>query len=381
MKDGSILSWLLSAQPSKAQVEQITSSSRINGSGHVSKPEMGGASGTAKVPRSATTVQKKARSQNSLRGRGKDKTPRVRRTRVQLQCERLQRARNADGCSAKVDERGCLEEHAVSLPVEVYAPEACLPAEATSESINNSVPVLTPTLSPTPESNPPDTHPHLLEATFQQQQLEKASEQETSEGSMSKQRITMRSKRGKAKKLGKARRGGAKAVIIKSESVDVIQHWSSDSAYGSSNESLSGFHSKFPPPMPWTGRRTSSIINLVALCTYPGQTIEPESVDRLFTLQHEIDAAMHDQGPPVEILRNLPRDITLTVERKEAIWLAQGKLNREVEEVRRTSRRQQIDRYVPADRWVQIDRYVPDAPYDPNSYTIPVMRLHSRTEP
>jgi hypothetical protein len=198
---------------------------------------------------------------------------------------------------------------------------------------------------------------------------------------MSKQRITTRSKRAKAKKLGKARSGGAKAGIIKSESVDGNPDWSRDAAYGSSNESLSGFQSKFPRPMPWTGRRTNSIIKLIALCTYPGQTIKPQSVDRLFTLQYEIDAAMHDQGPPVEILRNLPRDITLTVERKEAIWLAQGKINREVEEGRRASRRQPIDRYVPADRWVQIDRYVPDAPYDPNSYAIPVMRLHSRTEP
>jgi hypothetical protein len=66
------------------------------------------------------------------------------------------------------------------------------------------------------------------------------------------------------------------------------------------------------------------------------------------------------------------------VERKEAIWAAQGKLNRVVDEQRRGSRRQKIDRYVPADRWGPIDRYIPGVPYNPNPHML-AMRLFSRT--
>jgi coenzyme F420-reducing hydrogenase gamma subunit len=66
------------------------------------------------------------------------------------------------------------------------------------------------------------------------------------------------------------------------------------------------------------------------------------------------------------------------VERKEAIWVAQEKLNRVVDERRRGSRRQNLDRYVPANRWVPIDRYIPGVPYDANPHML-AMRLFSRT--
>jgi hypothetical protein len=259
----------------------------------------------------------------------------------------------------------------------VDTPGACLPAEPRSESTNNSLPHPS---SLTTEPYFPNTQPHLLETTPQQQLLTEDRERQVRKVTTCNQQLTMTSKRARARKLRKARRAGTNAVVaIKSEPLDSDQDAPRKFVYGGSTGSSSYSHSRSPPRQQWAAPRADSIINLISLCTYPGQTIHPDSVNRLFILQRDIDAVMYDQGPPVRILRRLPRDITLTIERKEAIWLAQGKINRVVDERQRWHRRFKLDRYVPADRWVTIDRYVPGMPYNPNPYTMPVMRLFSRS--
>ncbi|KAH8638326.1 hypothetical protein IG631_06096 [Alternaria alternata] len=170
---------------------------------------------------------------------------------------------------------------------------------------------------------------------------------------------TVKNKRRKRGKRRQVRQGAAQPVFIKTESIDDSPDTRRDSAYGNELTSSSPKHRR------WTGPKIDSIIDIVALCTYPGQTIKPSSFSGLFTLQRRIDAAVNDQGPLRNILRNLPRDITLTVERKEAIWVAQGKLNRIVDERRRGRRLQKLDRYLSSDRRIPVDRYIPGVPYNP----------------
>jgi len=315
-------------------------------------------------------------------GRGKDKTPRRRRTKAQLGCERLQRARN-DAGAAEAVERTCPEENANTLPLPVVmdASGARLPAEVASESSNNNLPPALFTASP-PTSV---SRPHLLETRLQQQLLEEDKQPRAREVRIPKQRTTMTSKRA-ARRQRKARKAREEAreealVFIKSESVDGSQDAPRNFAFGASTGSSSYQHSSSPARQPWAAPKRNSIIDLIRLCTYPGQTIHPNSVNRLFILQRDIDAAMDGQGRHVWILRRLPRDITLTVERKEAIWLAQGKINRVVDERGRSRRRLKLDRYVPADRWVPIDRYIPGMPYPLplRSHAMPRMRVFSRS--
>ncbi|KAI4653510.1 hypothetical protein J4E93_001276 [Alternaria ventricosa] len=306
-----------------------------------------------------------------------------RRTKAQLDQERLQRARNDAGAAAKAVERTCLEENVITLPLSVVmnAPGARLPAEVTSASSNNNSPPALITASPLTSAS----HPHLLETTLQEQLLEEDKQQQTREVRLPKQRTTMTSKRA-ARRQRKARKAREEAheealVFIKSESVDGSQDAPRNFAYGASTRSSSYQHSSSPARQPWAAPKRNSIIDLVRLCTYPGQTINPNSVNRLFILQRDIDAAMDGQGRHVWILRRLPRDITLTVERKEAIWLAQGKINRVVDERGRSRRRLKLDRYVPVNRWVTIDRYIPGMPYPLplRRNAMPRMRVYSRS--
>ncbi|KAI4637801.1 hypothetical protein J4E83_000619 [Alternaria metachromatica] len=398
MKDGNILHWLRREQPTRSQTKAMPTSSRTAPNGHVSKPKAEkiplaaritrSATAAQKVPiaarvtRSAPTAQKKAGGNAAPCGRGKDKKPRRRRTKAQLKYERLQRARNDAGAAEAVE---CTypEENAntLPLPVGMDASGARLPAEVASESsINNSPPALF-TASPLTSVS----RPHLLETRLQQQFLEEDKQQQTREVRIPKQRTTMTSKRA-AKRQRKARKAREEAleealVFIKSESIDGSQDAPRNFAYDTSTGSSSYQYSSSPARQPWAAPKRNSIIDLIRLCTYPGQTIHPNSVNRLFILQRDIDAAMDGQGRHVWILRRLPRDITLTVERKEAIWLAQGQINRVVDERGRSRRRLKLDRYVPADRWVTIDRYIPGMPYPLplRRHAMPRMRVFSRS--
>jgi len=415
MKDGNILRWLRREQPTRSQTKPTPASSQTNSNGHVLKSKIEkvpiaaritrSATAAQKVPiaarvtrsttttqkvpiaarvtRSAPTAQKKAGGNVAPCGRGKDKTPRRRRTKAQLEYERPQRARNDAGAAAEAVERTCPEENANTLPLPVVmdASGARLPAEVASESSNNNSPPALFTASPLTSVS----LPHLLETRLQQQLLEEDKQQQTREVRIPKQRTTMTSKRA-ARRQRKARKAREEAreqalVFIKSESIDGSQDAPRNFAYGASTGSSSYQHSSSPARQPWAAPKRNSIIDLIRLCNYPGQTIHPNSVNRLFILQRDIDAAMDGQGRHVWILRRLPRDITLTVERKEAIWLAQGKINRVVDERGRSRRRLKLDRYVPADRWVPIDRYIPGMPYPLplRSHAMPRMRVFSRS--
>lgn len=384
MENGSTLSWLRPAQSTRSQTKPVPASSKTDSNGHVSKTKIEKVPIAAGVTRSATAAQKKVGSNTAPCNRGKNKTPRTRRTKVQIRYERLQRAMDDASVAAKAVESTCLEESGTrpSLPVMVGAPEARLPGELSSESTNNSSPPALITVSPLASAS----HPHLLETTLQQQLLEGDKQQQTRKVRIPKQQTTMTSKKSKARRQRKAWRAREEAreealVFIKSESIDGFQDAPRNSGYGGQTRSSSFARSSSPVRQPWAAPKRDSIVDLVALCTYPGQTIHPNSVNRLFILQRDIDAAMDGQGRHIWILRRLPRDITLTVERKEAIWLAQGKINRVVGERGRSYRRLKLDRYVPADRWVPIDRYIPGMPYPLplRPHTIPRMRVFSRS--
>ncbi|CAN9226331.1 unnamed protein product [Alternaria alternata] len=318
------------------------------------------AASSAKIPPYAAAVQKMVGSPAVRSGRGKDKKQRFRKSKVVLQREKLA------GLRDKANRRVCSEVHAVSLPVVTKGPNARLPANARQQGNNNTTPTRMPTTSLTSQPNPPVMHPHILPleqrtAEMQalqetmpdrqwvctddihplQQLLDAKRERKVTNEAVSKKQTTVKNKRRKRRKRRQVRQGAAQPVFIKTESIDDSPDTRRDSAYG------------------------NDIIDIVALCTYPGQTIKPSSFSGLFTLQRRIDAAVNDQGPLRNILRNLPRDITLTVERKEAIWVAQGKLNRIVDERRRGRRLQKLDRYLSSDRRIPVDRYVPGVPYNP----------------
>ncbi|KAG9189619.1 hypothetical protein G6011_06487 [Alternaria panax] len=333
-------------------------------------------------------------SPTARRGRGKDKTLRSRKSKVQLQCEKL--ARHKD----ETIKRACSEEDAVPLPAVTKGPRAPLPAKARPQSNNNSAPARTPTPSLTSSRNLPRMHPDILpdeHRTAEMQELqetmpgrewvrtdnvhllqqlldEKRAWVARQEG-IPKQHTVKRNQRRKRGKRRQARQGAAKVIAIKTESIDGSPETGRDSAYGSATHPASGSCSRPPQPRTVAGRRADSIIDIVTLCTYPGQTIEPSSFNHLFVLQKRIDAAVNDQGPLRNILRNLPRDIILTVERKEAIWVAQGKLNRITDERRRGRRLQKLDRYLPSDRRIPTDRYIPGVPYDPIPHMLAMMVL------
>ncbi|CAN9257004.1 unnamed protein product [Alternaria alternata] len=318
------------------------------------------AASSAKIPPYAAAVQKMVGSPAVRSGRGKDKKQRFRKSKVVLQREKLA------GLRDKANRRVCSEVHAVSLPVVTKGPNARLPANARQQGNNNTTPTRMPTTSLTSQPNPPVMHPHILPleqrtAEMQalqetmpdrqwvctddihplQQLLDAKRERKVTNEAVSKKQTTVKNKRRKRRKRRQVRQGAAQPVFIKTESIDDSPDTRRDSAYG------------------------NDIIDIVALCTYPGQTIKPSSFSGLFTLKRRIDAAVNDQGPLRNILRNLPRDITLTVERKEAIWVAQGKLNRIVDERRRGRRLQKLDRYLSSDRRIPVDRYVPGVPYNP----------------
>ncbi|CAN9278763.1 unnamed protein product [Alternaria alternata] len=318
------------------------------------------AASSAKIPPYAAAVQKMVGSPAVRSGRGKDKKQRFRKSKVVLQREKLA------GLRDKANRRVCSEVHAVSLPFVTKGPNARLPANARQQGNNNTTPTRMPTTSLTSQPNPPVMHPHILPleqrtAEMQalqetmpdrqwvctddihplQQLLDAKRERKVTNEAVSKKQTTVKNKRRKRRKRRQVRQGAAQPVFIKTESIDDSPDTRRDSAYG------------------------NDIIDIVALCTYPGQTIKPSSFSGLFTLQRRIDAAVNDQGPLRNILRNLPRDITLTVERKEAIWVAQGKLNRIVDERRRGRRLQKLDRYLSSDRRIPVDRYVPGVPYNP----------------
>lgn len=296
----------------------------------------------------------------------------------------LQREKLA-GLRDKANRRVCSDVHAVSLPVVTKGPNARLPANARQQGNNNTTPTRMPTTLLTSQPNPPVMHPHILPleqrtAEMQalretmpdrqwvctddihplQQLLDAKRERKVTNEAVSKKQTTVKNKRRKRGKRHQVRQGVAQPVFIKTESIDDSPDTRRDSAYGNELDASSS-----PKHRRWTGPKTDSIIDIVALCTYPGQTIKPSSFSGLFTLQRRIDAAVNDQGPLRNILRNLPRDITLTVERKEAIWVAQGKLNRIVDERRRGRRLQKLDRYLSSDRRIPVDRYVPGVPYNP----------------
>ena len=340
------------------------------------------AASSVKFPPYAAAVQKMVGSPAVRSGRGKDKKQRFRKSKVVLQREKLA------GLRDKSNRRVCSEVHAVSLPVVTKGPNARLPANARQQGNNNTTPTRMPTTSLTSQPNPPVMHPHILPleqrtAEIQalqetmpdrqwvctddihplQQLLDAKRERKVTNEAVSKKQTTVKNKRRKRGKRRQVRQGAAQPVFIKTESIDDSPDTRRDSAYGNVLVQLNA--SSSPKHRRWTGPKTDSIIDIVALCTYPGQTIKPSSFSSLFTLQRRIDAAVNDQGPLRNILRNLPRDITLTVERKEAIWVAQGKLNRIVDERRRGRRLQKLDRYLSSDRRIPVDRYVPGVSYNP----------------
>jgi hypothetical protein len=121
------------------------------------------------------------------------------------------------------------------------------------------------------------------EVNLLQQLLDATRERKAGEEGMFKQEITMKTKREKGRKRRQRRQrrqGAGKAVIIKTEYVDGNSDTRRDSAYGSATEFVSGLHSRSPPLRVWAAPKAVSIINIVALCTYPGQTIKPSSVKR-----------------------------------------------------------------------------------------------------